>query len=956
MSFITGQLKTILGCGASLGVLLAMQPAGAQLAPQAQAATANAAGADSASSPGGLEEIVVTAQRREERNQTVPISITAFSPKFMEKQNISSGQGLNGQVPSLLVSVAGEPSREVEAYTLRGVGLTNFGSSGVVVYLADVPLPEGYAANFQGGPGNYVDLENVQVLKGPQGTLFGRNTTGGAVLLVPHKPTNDYEGYLQVSTGNYSYVGVEGALNVPIVPDKLLFRVSGTFQKRDGYTHEILWNKYADDMDYNAGRAAVTFRPTDGIENYLMVYGSYSSNNGTSHINQGVLLPVLEGLGACTAPCTAYVNAANLQKKLGPFASMEDVDQFTKIRTWGIINKTRVDLTDEITINNIVSYQRFTDNYGSDNDGLPFEMTDLGGLLPSFPVPGIAPHGYGTSVASGPKDDLKEVTEELQLQGKLLDEHLTYTVGGFYYDKSPNGPQTIADYLSCPAAATGACPAALQAQAVSNESKAVYVQGALDLGEFTPALDGLRLTAGYRYTHDTISGNSVFYIPFAPSVLYCITSAQIVSSVGNCGYSATLKSYASTWTFGLDYKLDSNVLVYGKVSRGYKAGGFNPYAVRVSTETFNPEVVTSYEIGMKSDWVVGTVPARVNLAAYDTEYPNKQIAIGDSSNGAQGAAILPSDATIRGVELETSIKPIPALEIGGNASYTDAFYNKYSFIAQAPTLGCNGPVPTGGSVDASCEPYGVSKWIWNIHASLDVPVPETWGTVNLYANYAHISKNPQAPTEPGGIYQAYGLLNLSLNWEKIAQTNFDMQLFATNVTNELYRISNSNTSGSGFYSSVYGEPQMYGVRFKYRFHEAASEPEATPAVYVPPPARPVAPAPRSYLVFFDFNKSDLTPQAQQIVDQAASNAGPAHVMELTVTGHTDTVGSDAYNMRLSRRRAESVAARLEKDGIPSSEIAIVAKGKRDLLVPTADGVREPQNRRVQIVYDNGAAS
>ena len=115
-------------------------------------------------------------------------------------------------------------------------------------------------------------------------------------------------------------------------------------------------------------------------------------------------------------------------------------------------------------------------------------------------------------------------------------------------------------------------------------------------------------------------------------------------------------------------------------------------------------------------------------------------------------------------------------------------------------------------------------------------------------------------------------------------------------------------------------------------------------------------APKSYLVFFDFNKSDLTPQATQIVDQAAANAGPAHVTRLTVTGHTDTVGSDAYNMRLSRRRAESVAAKLEKDGIPSSEIEIVAKGKRDLLVPTADGVKEPQNRRVQIVYDGGPTS
>jgi OOP family OmpA-OmpF porin len=149
---------------------------------------------------------------------------------------------------------------------------------------------------------------------------------------------------------------------------------------------------------------------------------------------------------------------------------------------------------------------------------------------------------------------------------------------------------------------------------------------------------------------------------------------------------------------------------------------------------------------------------------------------------------------------------------------------------------------------------------------------------------------------------------------------------------------------------------MYGFSLKYRFGGAPA-PEETAAAYTPPPVvAPAATTPKSYLVFFDFNKSDLTSQATAIVDQAAKNAGPAKVTKLEVTGHTDTVGSDAYNMRLSRRRAESVAAQLEKDGIPSSEIEIVAKGKRDLLVPTADGVKEPQNRRVQIVYQGGPTS
>ncbi len=183
--------------------------------------------------------------------------------------------------------------------------------------------------------------------------------------------------------------------------------------------------------------------------------------------------------------------------------------------------------------------------------------------------------------------------------------------------------------------------------------------------------------------------------------------------------------------------------------------------------------------------------------------------------------------------------------------------------------------------------------------------------------------------------------------------NFQLYFQGKNLTNQPLKYSEGNSVRPiqrEFYDATYES----GIRFK--FGGQKHEDEATEAAYAPPP--PVAPlvaAPRNYLVFFDFNKSDLTPQAVGIVDRAAANAAPAKVTEIQVTGHTDTVGSDAYNMRLSRRRAESVAVQLEKDGIPSSEIEIVAKGKRDLLVPTADGVKEPQNRRVQIVYDGGNA-
>jgi len=175
-------------------------------------------------------------------------------------------------------------------------------------------------------------------------------------------------------------------------------------------------------------------------------------------------------------------------------------------------------------------------------------------------------------------------------------------------------------------------------------------------------------------------------------------------------------------------------------------------------------------------------------------------------------------------------------------------------------------------------------------------------------------------------------------------------VWARNLT-DLHNLQYGSNFGL-YVPGTFMPPRTYGVTLNVDFGPGGEAAETAPAAYVPPPVAAPAPAPvaRSYMVFFDFNKSDLTPEAVAVVDQAAKNASPAKATQLTVTGHTDTVGSDAYNLRLSRRRADSVAAELETRGIPSSEIEIVAKGKRDLLVPTKDGVREPQNRRVQIVY------
>ena len=192
---------------------------------------------------------------------------------------------------------------------------------------------------------------------------------------------------------------------------------------------------------------------------------------------------------------------------------------------------------------------------------------------------------------------------------------------------------------------------------------------------------------------------------------------------------------------------------------------------------------------------------------------------------------------------------------------------------------------------------------------------------------------------------------------KAADGTYSAEFFVKNALDLRYAVSVTGSAApTGSNTATLGDPRYIGGTLAYHFRGASAPTSEGVAAYTPPPVQAPAPLARNYVVFFDFDKSDLTADAVKVVDQAAANAGPAKATEISVTGHTDTVGSEAYNLRLSRRRAESVAAQLEKDGIPASEIAIAAKGKHDLLVPTADGVREPQNRRVTIVYNGGPIS
>ena len=241
-------------------------------------------GKSAESAPAALETIVVTARRINEDQQNVPIAITSLDREALRKLDVRTSYDLQRLAPSL--NVTGGLGRNSETFTLRGQRETKQftgagGGPAVVPYFAEVPT-------VGQGPGNFFDLQSVQVLRGPQGTLFGRNTTGGAILFEPARPTNKFEGYAETTFGDYQRFDIEGVLNVPLVDDKLLLRVGGQRETRDGFTRDVGKKVDYDNRDNWVARASLLFTPNERFENLTILNLSEYDENGVGQVQLAV--------------------------------------------------------------------------------------------------------------------------------------------------------------------------------------------------------------------------------------------------------------------------------------------------------------------------------------------------------------------------------------------------------------------------------------------------------------------------------------------------------------------------------------------------------------------------------------------------------------------------------------------------------------------------------------------
>ena len=783
----------------------------------------------------GLEEITVTARRVEENIQRVPIAIQAFTPETLAKQDIRDIWTMTKNIGGL--NICCSPGSTSFIF-MRGIG------NGTPTYFADVPKAST-------GFSNAFDIANVQVLKGPQGTLFGEASNAGALVYQPKLPGEVFGGYVGTSAGNYGRVSVEAGIDIPIIEDRVLFRIAATRFNREGYIQNITNGQNYGEHKYYIIRPSLTVRFTEDIESTTVF--EYVKSNGNpaiftlDDINFGFtngavfgqafgngFIAFIPGIGPI--PNMPAFDAArdkllSEELALGKYkvnglstACATPLGPLTRnggcfrnfTRDIFIANTTTWNVTDNFTIKNIFGYatQRAFSQPG-DTDGTRMDLFDGGSPKNNKPY------------NSGPT-----VSEELQFLFTDIAGMVDLQVGTFHRHEH-NEPRIVHGN------AFGIAPSA-NIDKTSSRSRAIYAQGNIDLGQF---VEGLSLTVGARQSWETI-GSQRWILNPATEVQRAMT--------GGPGTAAGVGKFSNlSYTAQIQYQLNDDVLFFINNSRGFGAGGLqNVY----KQETYAPDILNNLEIGTKSTFYVGDTLVRANASWYYGWFSNVKVnstklAYTDAFDTTPGLIVVTENAAtarITGAEADVTVVPTDWLEIGTNVAYTDA---KYTVFNQLDPI--TGVVSTLTSTPFSFTP----KWKWSVRATYNFPMDSSNGDMSLTANLTHTGvlynvAKPRIPTDPtdpntgivcdkyrtaangygplsadGGKVRvidcnpSYYNLDMTLNWDDImGYSGVSGSVFVTNVTKNMQNDGGCYCNVAlGLTSQMPQVPRMFGIRLRYDF-------------------------------------------------------------------------------------------------------------------------------------------
>ena len=766
-----------------------------------------------ASEPTG--DIVVTARKTAEPLSKVPISVSAFTGEALEQAGIKTPLDLARDTPSLRVSQSLQASDSVQ-FTLRGqtageIQLTIDQPVGIYIDGVNYPRVYGLTAGF-------FDLERIEVLKGPQGTLYGRNTTGGAVNIVTKGADYDgTHGYIFGEFGNHASRRINGAINTVLVDDKLAFRFAFQNWQRNGYgKSRITGQDLGGDKNQTFLRGSLRWDPTSDLSvelkaDWLRVrehgalmtarfYVPVSQTDQQVAIDLG-LNPTLAS--SITAARNAIQNVVTLGNQDLLTSDVQDLS-FNNLDHHSVGLTIKYDLSPDLTLKSITGYRYLNDDRQFDLDGTRYNILTYG---IDSPGPNYYPHWDLTTD--------KLFTQELNLSGRL-GSSFDFLLGGFYsYEKGDDG--------STNNLRAGQVSQIVGSPYTINQTRAVNIiseSWALFMQDNWHVTDTLTLTGGIRYSHER-KGLTQQNGRFAPSLgnYTCTTNTSaVVTDLTQCAVTRFSSWNGVSWLASASWQVTPDVMVYAKVSKGFKAGG---YDTRPIAPPFNPESAQDYELGLKGRFLNGRL--RTNLAIYQTEYRNKQeqaivpleIIPGSGILVATSLTANAATATIRGIEADFNARLTDNFSIGGSLTYLHGRYGSYTTALNF----------AGATVDASGEAFADPRWSYSLNAKYVVPMSS--GEMRFMADWAwtegrHPSARQIDTALPAALVdelfrQDVGLLNVRLEYFH-KPADLTIALYATNVLNKVYQVAGSTRLGTGGAQvGVTQEPRMFGISFRKGF-------------------------------------------------------------------------------------------------------------------------------------------
>lgn len=769
-------MKLTLRAGIAAAGLIVAMPAFAQ-----EADAAADAGADAASS--GIEDIVVTARKRAESVQDVPVAITAMSGDQMVDRSVKDITDIAASTPSFFAQTSSADPAAL-LVSMRGQSATDALmtlDSPVGVYVDGVYLPRSIGLRAA-----MVDIERVEVLRGPQGTLFGKNTTGGAVSITTRQPDLlETGGFVSMILGERGKMEATGALNVPLVRDVLAVRAVVQYSGNNGYGRNLLGQRIGGDVT-KTGRLNVAFAPSDRLR--VNLSADYQRIKGDGIITRLSWLNPIGGAAPLPAPTNllratlaqqgladtpanratayAFLEQALLGNGTGSFYDAPTTSpQSNEYEGYGVSGTIEYDVSDYLSVKSITANRWADRDSYVDFDGTPMVLFE--------------PHYVTQS---------KVFSQELQLLSDPA-ERLSWILGG-YYSKETGNEFTVSRTLP-PILPTNP---GISDGDVTNKSVAVFGQANYRVS------DAVRVTAGLRWTEETKS-----LLTRNRNALGCNIPTSIRINGACEGY---LSDTYSDWSYlvSLDWTPGSGTLFYARTSRGFKGGGQNLRGQASDPRTFNPfrpETVTDYEVGAKLDLFDRRL--RMNLAGYHAIYEDIQRStsiqppVGSATTLITNAA----KAKINGIEAEITAQPTDRLTLNVNSSYTDAGYSRFI----DPILG-----------DRSDERFPVPRW--TLATNLTYELPTSLGDLKFIAGWnwrSATSLRPAALVQSSVTQKAYGLVDtrISLHVDAI---DADVAVFAKNLFDKKYIVGAVDLDRTLGYNIVnVGTPRLIGVEFRKSF-------------------------------------------------------------------------------------------------------------------------------------------